>query len=47
MALKEINREPVDYINLYSEVMAMASDGYSEDMPLTICVKIRRQLGDF
>ena len=32
MALKEINREPVDYINLYSEMMAMASDGYSENM---------------
>ena len=35
MALKEINREPVDYINLYSEMMAMASDGYSEDMLAT------------
>ena len=29
MALKEINRGPVDYTALYNEVMA---DGYSEDM---------------
>ena len=35
MALKEINRGPVDYTNLYSEVMAMVSDGYSEDMLAT------------
>ena len=32
MTLKEINRGPVDYTSLYSEVKAMASDGYSEDM---------------
>nr|POF27039.1 hypothetical protein CFP56_31983 [Quercus suber] len=32
VALKEINRGPVDYIALYSEVMAMMVDGYSEDM---------------
>ena len=32
MVLKEINRGPVDYTSLYLEVMAMASDGYSEDM---------------
>ncbi|KAL4625538.1 hypothetical protein ACB092_05G033800 [Castanea dentata] len=32
MALKEVNRGPVDYTSLYSKVMAMASDGYSEDM---------------
>ena len=35
MALKEINQGPVDYTSLYSEVMAMASDGYSEDMLAT------------
>ena len=35
MALKEVNRRPVDYTSLYSEVMAMASDGYSEDMLAT------------
>ena len=32
MVLKEINRGPVDYTSLYLEVMAMASDGNSEDM---------------
>ena len=32
VALKEINREPVEYPSLYSEVMAMASDGYSKDV---------------
>ncbi|KAL4652666.1 hypothetical protein ACB092_01G248100 [Castanea dentata] len=32
VTLKEINWVPVDYTNLYSEVMAMAADGYSEDM---------------
>ena len=31
-ALKEINRWPVDYNNLYSEVMAMVVNGYSEDI---------------
>ena len=32
VALKEINQGSVDYIALYSEVMAMVADGYSEDM---------------
>ena len=32
MALIEINWGPVDYTSLYSDVMAMVSDGYSEDM---------------
>ncbi|KAL4598368.1 hypothetical protein ACB092_11G055000 [Castanea dentata] len=32
VALKEINRGPVDFNSLYSEVMAMAADGYNEDM---------------
>ena len=32
VALKEINRGPVDYTALYNEVMAMMIDGYSEDM---------------
>ena len=35
VALKEINRGPVDYTTLYNEVMAMMADGYSEDMPAT------------
>ncbi|KAL4650310.1 hypothetical protein ACB092_01G078100 [Castanea dentata] len=35
VALKEINRGPVDYTSLYSEVMAMAANGYSEDMLAT------------
>ena len=35
VALKEINRGPVDYTALYSEVMAMVADGYSEDMLVT------------
>ena len=35
VALKEINQGPIDYTNFYSEVMAMASDGYSEDMLAT------------
>ena len=35
VTLKEINREPIDYTSLYSDVMAMASDGYSEDMLVT------------
>ncbi|XP_075665747.1 uncharacterized protein LOC142635486 [Castanea sativa] len=35
VALKEINRGPVDFNSLYSEVMAMAADGYSEDMLAT------------
>ena len=50
VALKEINRGPVDYTTLYSEVMAMVADGYSEDMLATtfdISMKIRRQHGDF
>ena len=36
VALKEINRGPVDYTALYSEVMAMVVDGYSEDILATI-----------
>ena len=35
MALKETSQEPVDYTSLYSKVMAMVLDRYSEDM-LTI-----------
>ena len=35
VVLKEINQGPVDYTNLYSEVMAMASNGYSKDMLAT------------
>ena len=36
VALKEINRGSVDYNSLYSEVMAMVADGYSEDMLATV-----------
>ena len=35
VALKEINRGPMDYTALYNEVMAMMADGYSEDMLAT------------
>ncbi|KAL4644247.1 hypothetical protein ACB092_02G150800, partial [Castanea dentata] len=35
VALKEINRGPVDYTTLYNEVMAMVADGYSKDMLAT------------
>ncbi|KAK4591529.1 hypothetical protein RGQ29_021655 [Quercus rubra] len=35
MALKEINRGPVDYTALYNEVMTMMADGYSKDMLAT------------
>ena len=35
VALKEINQGPVDYTSLYSKVMAMASNGYNEDMLAT------------
>nr|POE81924.1 hypothetical protein CFP56_47526 [Quercus suber] len=35
VALKEINRGPVDYTALYNKVMAMMADGYSEEMPAT------------
>ena len=35
MALKEINREPVDYNSLYAKVMVMVADGYNENV-LTI-----------
>ncbi|XP_050289469.1 uncharacterized protein LOC126727638 [Quercus robur] len=35
VALKEINRGPVDYTTLYNEVMAMMADRYSEDMLAT------------
>ena len=34
-ALKEINRWPIDYNSLYSEVMAMVVNGYSEDILAT------------
>ena len=36
VALKEINRGPVDYTALYNEVMAMMADGYSKDMLATV-----------
>ena len=36
VALKEINRGPIDYNSLYSKVMAMMADGYSEDMLATV-----------
>ena len=32
MALKEINWGPIDYNNLYAEVMAMVANVYGEDM---------------
>ena len=35
VALKEIKRGPVDYTSIYSKVMAMALNGYSEDMLAT------------
>ena len=35
VALKEINRGPVDYTALYNEVMTMMADGYSKDMLAT------------
>ena len=35
VALKEINRGPMDYTTLYNEVMAIMTDGYSEDMLAT------------
>ena len=35
VALKEINRDSMDYTALYNEVMAMMTDGYSEDMLTT------------
>ena len=35
LTLKEINRRPIDYTALHSEVMAMVADGYSEDMLAT------------
>ena len=35
MALKEINRGPVDYNSLYAELMAMVANKYSEDMLAT------------
>ena len=36
VALKEINRGPVDYTALYNEIMAMMANGYSEDMLATV-----------
>ena len=35
VALKEINRGPVDYTALYNEVMALTAEGYSKDMLAT------------
>ena len=35
IALKEINRGPVDYNSLYAELMAMVANKYSEDMLAT------------
>ncbi|XP_075675104.1 uncharacterized protein LOC142644360 [Castanea sativa] len=35
VAFKEINWGPIDFNSIYSEVMAMAADGYSEDMLAT------------
>ena len=35
VALKEINRDSVDYTALYNEVMAMMTNGYSKDMLTT------------
>ena len=35
VALKEINRGPMNYTALYNEVMAMMADGYSEYMLAT------------
>ena len=35
VALKEINRGPVDYTALYNEVMAIMADWYSKDMLAT------------
>ena len=35
VALKKINKGPVDYTALYNEVMVMMTDGYSEDMLAT------------
>ena len=50
VALKEINRGPVDYTALYNEVMAIMVDRYSEDMLTTafdhLC-EMRRQHGNF
>ncbi|XP_075640196.1 uncharacterized protein LOC142611931 [Castanea sativa] len=35
VALKEMNRGPIDYTSLYSGVMGMAADGYSDEMLAT------------
>ena len=35
VALKEINRGPMDYTTFYNEVMDIMTDGYSEDMLAT------------
>ena len=45
VALKEINRSPVDYTTLYNEVMGIAKTCLQ--LRLTIFVKMRRQHGDF
>ena len=51
VALKEINRGQVDYTTLYNEVMAMMTDGYSEDMLTTafdhLCENEKTARGDF
>ena len=52
VTLKEVKWGPIDYTSLYFEVMAMASDGYSEDMLATgfdhLCEnKKAAMLGDF
>ena len=43
VALKEINRGPVDYTALYNEVMALMEDGYSEDMLATTFDHLRSE----
>nr|POF26533.1 hypothetical protein CFP56_37814 [Quercus suber] len=49
VALKEINWGLVDYTALYSEIMAMVADGYSEDMLATafdhLCENKKAALG--
>ena len=51
MALKEINRGPVDYTTLYNEVMTLMADGYSKDMLTTVfdhlCENEKTARGDF
>ena len=51
MALKEINRGPVDYTTLYNEVMTLMADGYSKDMLTNVfdhlCENEKTARGDF